>query len=132
VLFDGYCGLCDGLVRWLVAHDRHRRLRYGPLQGRAAAEIRDRHPELPGVEETFVLVEAPGKAAERIRVRSDAALALLTRLGGLWRLVAALRLVPAPLRDLIYAWVARRRRRWFGTLDRCRTPSAAERPLFLE
>ncbi|HLF56698.1 MAG TPA: DCC1-like thiol-disulfide oxidoreductase family protein [Thermoanaerobaculia bacterium] len=132
VLFDGYCGLCDGLVRWLVRRDRRRALRYGPLQGRFATEVRVRHPWLPDADETFVLVESPGAPEERVRVRSDAALAMLVRLGGAWRFAALLRLVPRPLRDAAYRFVARRRTRWFGRLEACRVPSAAERELFLD
>lgn len=133
VLFDGRCGLCDGFVRWLVRRDRRRLLRYGALEGRRAAEVRARHPALPDADETVVLVERPGSDGERVRVRSDAALALLARLGGAWRLAAGLgRLVPPPLRDAAYRFVARRRRRWFGRLDACRVPAPAERALFLD
>ena len=132
VLFDGYCGLCNGLVRWLVRTDRRRALRFGALQGRVAAEVRARHPDLPDADETLVLVEAPGTPVERVRLRSDGVLAMLARLGGAWRWVAFLRLVPRSLGDLVYRFVARRRTRWFGRLDRCRLPSPEERERFLE
>jgi len=132
VLFDGYCGLCDGLVRWLVRRDRRRVLRYGPLQGEAAGRVRERHPDLPGADETFVLVEAPGTTEERVRTRSDAALALVAALGGPWRLAATARIVPRPLRDAVYRFVARRRHRWWGRLESCRLPAPEERELFLD
>ena len=131
VLFDGHCGLCDGLVRWLVRRDRRRRLRFGTLQGRTADAVRSRRPELAAIDETIVLVEAPETPRERVRVRSDAVLALLVRLGGVWVCAGVLRAFPTVLRDLLYAWVARRRRRWFGTLERCRTPTEEERRQFL-
>jgi predicted DCC family thiol-disulfide oxidoreductase YuxK len=132
VLFDGECGLCDAVVRWLLARDRRAALRYAPLAGGVGAAVRRRHPELPGGDETMVLVEAPETPDERVRVRSDAALAILVHLGGAWRLAAVLRLVPRPLRDAAYRCVAGRRRRWFGRLDACRIPAAAERDRFLE
>jgi predicted DCC family thiol-disulfide oxidoreductase YuxK len=132
VMFDGRCGLCDGAVRWLIRHDRRAALRFAPLEGAVAAAVRQRHPDLPAGDETFVLVESPEGTGERVRVRSDAALAALVRLGGAWRLAAALRVVPRPLRDVVYRWVARNRTRWFGRLDACRIPSPGERERFLE
>ena len=132
VLFDGECGFCDASVQWLLARDRRGRYRFGALQGASAAAVRLRHPELPPAEETMVLVEAPGTPFERVRTRSDAALRILSGLGGLWRLAAAGRAIPPPLRDAAYRWVAKRRRRWFGRLESCRIPGAAERGRFLD
>lgn len=132
VLFDGECGLCDAIVRWLLARDPGGALRFASLAGGIGAAVRRRHPELPGGDETMLLVEAPETPGERVRVRSDAALAILVRLGGPWRLAAALRLVPRPLRDAAYRFVAGRRERWFGRLEACRNPAAAGRDRFLE
>jgi predicted DCC family thiol-disulfide oxidoreductase YuxK len=136
ILYDGLCGLCDRWVRWLLARDRRAAFRFAPLQGATAAEVRARHPELnpalPPPDETVILVERPESAGERVRVRSDAALAIVARLGGLWRLAALLRAVPRPLRDAAYRCIARRRKRWFGVLPACRRPAAAERARFLE
>jgi predicted DCC family thiol-disulfide oxidoreductase YuxK len=132
VLFDGECGLCDRSVQWLLRRDRGGALRFGALAGGAAAAVRARHPELPSADESIVLVEAPDTATERVRVRSDAALAILARLGGPWRFAGILRVVPRPLRDLVYGAVARRRRRWFGRLAACRIPTPEERARFLD
>lgn len=132
VLFDGRCGLCDASVRWLIRRDRRRALRFAPLEGAAAAGVRARHPDLPDADETMVLVEGPGTGSERVRVRSDAALAILARLGGVWRMAALFRVVPPSVRDLSYRFVARRRTRWFGRLETCRIPTADERSRFLE
>jgi len=46
--------------------------------------------------------------------------------------LAALWLVPAPLRDLAYGFLARRRRRWFGRPAGCHVPTAAQRARFLD
>lgn len=131
VLYDGECGLCDRSVQFLLRHDRRGVFRFGALAGVTAAAVRGRHPDLPAADETMVLVENPGSTGEHVRVRSDAALAMLTRLGGGWRLAAGLRIVPPFLRDAVYRFVARRRNRWFGRLESCRIPSAAERDRFL-
>lgn len=86
--------------------------------GDRGAEPRN-HSELSGLHrspepDTFILLEN-GRTYDR----STAALRTLRLLGGLWPLVYSLILVPRPLRDAIYTFVARRRRQWFGTTDRC-------------
>jgi len=132
VLFDGPCGLCDGAVRWLLRRDRRGALRFAPLEGRVAAAVRSRHPELPGADETMVLVERPETPAERVHVRSRAVIGILVALGGSWRLFSVLRGAPSWLLDPPYRFVARRRTRWFGRLPACRVPTAGESARFLE
>ena len=48
------------------------------------------------------------------RFKTDAALAAVRELGGVWRIFAALRVVPKSLRDALYTLVARFRYRLFG------------------
>jgi hypothetical protein len=50
----------------------------------------------------------------RYCLRTDAVLEILHRLGGGWRIFRVLRLIPAPLRDLLYRLIARLRHRIFG------------------
>lgn len=126
LFFDGHCGLCDGLVTWLAAHDRSRRLRFAPLQGETAAAHLPadlRHGDL----RTVVYEDATGR-----HERSSAVLRALAVLGGGWRLVAAIAwVVPRPLRDALYDAIARRRRQWFGRRADCRMPAPEERDRFL-
>jgi predicted DCC family thiol-disulfide oxidoreductase YuxK len=133
VLYDGYCGLCDRSVRWLVEADRRSVLRYAPLQGETAAPVLERHGIPTGGDfDSFILVENLGRPDERLRQRSDGALAALVALGG-WRaaLGRVARLVPRILRDAVYDFIARRRVRWFGRLEACRIPTPEERRRFL-
>ena len=64
--------------------------------------------------------------------QSDAVIAIALRLGGVWSLLGAARLVPRGLRDALYRAVARRRYRWFGAEDACdavgRDPTDRELP----
>jgi predicted DCC family thiol-disulfide oxidoreductase YuxK len=131
LLYDGLCGLCDGTVQAVLRADRHGTVRFAPLQGDFAARVLDRHPELQAVD-SLVLVEPDGSGGERVRVRSDAALALARHVGGAWRLAGVLRVVPAPLRDAAYDLVARSRYRVFGRRDACRVPEPHERARFID
>ena len=125
IYYDGLCGLCDRFVRFVLLHDRRGRFRFAPLQGETA---RARLPELPNPEAlTTVVLEQESS----FRTRSDAALAIVAGLGGAWRATALLRLIPRPLRDAVYDWIARHRFRWFGRRDECRVPGPEERGRFL-
>jgi predicted DCC family thiol-disulfide oxidoreductase YuxK len=68
---------------------------------------------------------------ERVRVRSDAVLALARYLGGAWRALTIFRLVPRPLRDLAYDVFARHRYRVFGRYSACPIPPPEVRARFL-
>lgn len=125
VWFDGVCGLCNRFVDFVLARDRHRRFRFAPLQGRAAAA---RFGPAPPAGSETVLLEHDGVLSDR----STAALRIVAGLGGPWRLVGLLRVVPRPLRDLAYDWVARHRYGWFGKRDTCRLPTPEERAAFLD
>ncbi len=134
VFFDGVCALCDGSVRFLSAEDRSALLRFAPLQGATAAG----EPAVASILErdeaalkSVIYVRGEGEDRE-VLTRSDAILAILADLGGFWRLVAALRVVPRALRDRCYDLVGRNRYRWFGRLDSCRLPRAGEAARFLD
>jgi predicted DCC family thiol-disulfide oxidoreductase YuxK len=126
VYFDGYCGLCDRFVTFLVKRDRHRALRFAPLQGETAAgrfaEGRRRADDPASV----IYEDAAG-----VHTRSTAALRALGALGGAWSLLRILELVPRVIRDAVYDWVARHRFRWFGRRESCRLPGPGEGEVFL-
>jgi len=111
IYYDGHCGLCHRWVRFLLAGDSDGRLfRFAPLQGetfraRVAESARARLPD------SVVLQSADGS----LRVRSAAVVHVLRRMGGGWSaLGAAIRLIPRPLRDGLYDWIARGRYRLFA------------------
>ena len=127
VFFDGVCNLCNGAVNFLLDRDRHRQLRFAPLQGRTFGSVRAANPGLNGVD-SLVLVDADG-----LHIRSEAALRLAAYLGFPWRLLGRMGLVvPRALRDWVYDRVARGRYRWFGRREACRLPTPALRERFLD
>jgi predicted DCC family thiol-disulfide oxidoreductase YuxK len=125
VYFDGVCNLCNRFVDFLIRHDRKRRYRFASLQGETAR--RRLPPALTGPNAETIVLEQDGE----LRFRSDAAIAILSGLGGAWRAAATLRIFPRALRDWVYDWIARNRFRWFGKRESCRVPTFEERSLFL-
>lgn len=116
LFYDGDCGLCARSVQWTLRHDRVGAVRFAPLQGSTYAQFAAAGK--PASLETVVFADERG-----LHVRSDAVLALLGRIGGVWPVIAGvLRIVPPGLRDWGYRLVATRRRRWFGGADSCALP----------
>lgn len=109
VFYDGTCGLCHSGMRWLVAEDpTGTSFRYAPLFGDAFAAAFPNATDLPD----SVIVKTAGGA---VLVRSDAALRLLSRLGGFWRIFGILfGVLPRRLRDAMYDFIASVRYRIFG------------------
>jgi predicted DCC family thiol-disulfide oxidoreductase YuxK len=126
VYFDGFCNLCNGTVDFLIRRDRHRRLRYASLQSPRGQRECGATPD--GEDPGSVVLSYQG----RLYYRSTAVLCAVALLGGPWRLVSVLRVVPPPIRDAVYRFVAARRYSWFGRRDACRVPTAEERDRFLE
>jgi predicted DCC family thiol-disulfide oxidoreductase YuxK len=126
VLFDGVCNLCNGSVQFIIRHDPAGRFRFASLQSEAGQALLRRHGLDPEDLFSVILVE-DGRAHSR----SDAALRIAAGLSGGWRAAGALRVVPRPLRDLVYGWVARNRYRWFGRQDACMIPTPELRGRFL-
>ena len=131
LLFDGVCNLCNGSVQWVIRHDAAKRFRFASLQSDAARVLLARH-ELPpataatAAMDTVVLVDG-----DRLWVKSSAALEVARRIGGGWWLLSLFRVVPRPLRDLVYDFVARNRYRWFGRQEVCWLPTPELRDRFL-
>ena len=126
VYYDGFCGLCNRFVRWALRHDDKRRLQFAMLQGPQGVQLRMDFPQTRGIDSIVV------RDGARVRVRSDAALAIARELGGMWRLAVLARVVPRPIRDWLYNAIAWRRYKWFGRLESCPLPPADARDRFLD
>ncbi len=126
VLFDGVCNFCNGAVQFIIRHDPKAVFRFAAYQSEAGSALALRHGIDPRTLETFALVDR-GRAL----LRSDAAIAVSGHLGGLWRAAALFKVIPRPLRDAVYHFVAANRYRWFGKKESCMVPGADVRRRFL-
>ena len=125
IFFDGLCGLCNAWINFVIARDTQRQFRFGPLQGETAHDWLHLPPD--AALDSVTLVDANG-----IYRKSDAVCRILNQLGGIWRVCGSLlRMVPRPLRDWGYDFVARHRYRLFGKKETCRLPTLKERERFL-
>ena len=125
LLIDGVCSLCEGATRFILDHEREDAppLHFGSLQDDAAKPLL----ALSGLAEDYlegVVLVGP----EETLTGADAALVLMRRLRQPWPALARLgTILPRPLRDAIYRFIARNRYRMFGTKEICGLPTEAER-----
>lgn len=131
LLYDGVCGICNRSVQTILRFDRRGTLRFAALDSDFACAVIERHPGLQDLD-SMVFVQNPGRPDERIDVRSAAALQVLSYLGGPFRLLLALRLIPVGLRDRLYDRFAAIRYRLGGRHDTCPLPAPGVRARFLD
>jgi predicted DCC family thiol-disulfide oxidoreductase YuxK len=122
LFFDGVCGLCNGVVNFLLRHDKQHKILFAPLQGSTAQQ----YLMTPQTLRSLVLYEN-GRAIEQ----AEAVLRLGMLMGGVWKFLAvAAHLIP--FKNVLYRFVARYRYWWFGKRAICRLPSPEERQRFLD
>lgn len=126
ILFDGVCNLCHGGVQFILRHDVRERFHFAALQSKTGRRVLLEAGLDPDELSTFVLRDADG-----IHVRSTAALRIARRLRFPWPLAVVFFIVPRPVRDAVYRWVARNRYRWFGKKDECWLPTPDIQKRFL-
>jgi predicted DCC family thiol-disulfide oxidoreductase YuxK len=113
-------------VQFIIRRDQRGVFRFAALQSSAAKTLIASRPEASSLPDSIVLVEDG-----RVHVQSKAILRIARRLSGLWPLAYAFIIVPRPVRDWLYVWVARNRYRWFGQRDSCMMPTDELRARFI-
>ena len=114
LFYDGHCGLCHNAVKFVVKHDRSgTAFRFAPLYGKTF-EARVPVDQRAGLCDSMVLQTDEGL----LLIRSNAWVHVLQRLGGKWKILAAVvALIPRPVRDVLYDVIALIRYRVFGRRD---------------
>lgn len=125
IFFDGFCILCNGFVDFVLKRDKLAHFRFASLQGQTAASVLKAEC-IDGLR-SIVLLDESG-----CYQRSDAVLRILLVLGGVYRLLWLCKLIPRPLRDFVYDFVAKHRYRWFGKRAACRVPLPEEKGRILD
>ena len=118
ILFDGVCNLCNGVVQFVIRHDKEDIFRFAALQ----SEIGEQLTKERGIDtnrvDSIILIES-GVA---YYIKSDAALEIGKGLKRYRTISSLLYIFPKGLRNLVYDFVARNRYKWYGKKDSCMIP----------
>lgn len=117
VLFDGTCAFCEGAVRFIARRDPAGYFRFGTSQSSQAAAMLARVGLTRERARSLILIEDG-----QYYLRSTASLRIARRLRRPWPLLGTFLLVPAPVRDAVYAVVAAVRHRLAGSSNACEIP----------
>lgn len=127
MLFDGDCNLCNGAVQFVLRRDPRAVFHFASLQSAVGRQLLASVGAKATLPDSIVLVQDGALA-----LKSTAALRIARGLRWPWPLFAVFFVVPRPLRDLLYDWIARNRYRWFGKRESCLVPTPALRARFLD
>ena len=125
IFFDGDCAMCSRFVRFCLKRDTRQRLRYAPIDGATWNTLIEK--VAPGERETIhVLTD------ERHLVRTSAVIEILGEIGGWWRMTAAmLWIIPRPIRNIGYRFIAWNRKRVSKITGTCPLPDPDEQACIL-
>ncbi|MEO3472661.1 DCC1-like thiol-disulfide oxidoreductase family protein [Roseomonas sp. CAU 1739] len=127
IVFDTDCVLCSGMVAFVLAHERASDLRFAGAWSAEGLALAGRHGfTRDDLEETFLVIDG-----DRALARSDGGIAVARHLRRPWRWLAMAAILPRPMRDALYVFVARRRYRWFGRRRDCTIIPPAQRHRFI-
>lgn len=126
VFFDGLCNLCNRSVQFIIRRDKKKRFRFASLQGATGQAVLQQFNLSLNDFHSFLLLEN-GK----LYTRSASALRVARKLNGGWKLLYGFMIIPAFIRDWVYAIIARNRYKWFGRRAECMVPAAELNDRFL-
>jgi predicted DCC family thiol-disulfide oxidoreductase YuxK len=64
-------------------------------------------------------------------IKSTAALKIMKDFGGFWVLTQVFEILPTPIRDYFYDYIAKNRYKWFGKKESCMIPTPELKAKFL-
>jgi len=126
IIFDGICNLCCGWIQYLIRKDKTMKFRFASIQSKTGQKLLNAdHQQYKMMESILYLKD------NQFFQESTAVLEILIDLGGFWKIVAVLKLIPKPIRDYFYQLIAKRRYRYFGKRSTCMLPTNENKKRFL-
>lgn len=115
-VMDAHCALCARGARWIARNDRKGEFKIVPIQSALGRDLLIRNGLDPDDPTSWLFIEN-GHAFQSL----DAVIRVGWRLGGPWKALALLRILPRSWQDKLYHAVARRRY-LLGRADLCHLP----------
>lgn len=126
LLFDGECGFCNKTVRFFLSQENSgKKMHFAPLESDVGVALRNYFEIDPGIDSIILLKK------HSAYIKSCAALRLTLYMKGLWPLMIIFVVIPPFLRNIVYDFIAKRRKRIFGRVESCELLRKDDRTRFL-
>lgn len=126
ILFDGVCNLCNSSVNFIIENDSKNVFKFTSLQSEKGEQLLKKYDLFNKDIDSVILIEN-----DKAFVKSDAALKIARTLGGKYKMIYGLIILPAFIRNFFYDIIAKNRYKWFGKKDSCRIPTPELQSKFL-
>ena len=128
ILFDGVCNLCNGAVLKTIKYDKKNQFVFTALDSDTGKKILN-HLKINTAKVDSIILYEPNLA---YYIKSSAALKVMNDFGGFWKLNNIFWVVPKPIRDMVYDFIAKNRYKWFGKKESCMIPTPELKAKFLD
>lgn len=126
LLFDGVCNLCNSSVQLVIKNDTKNIFLFAPLQKPEVVKYLEKHhPNLNQIDSIILITR------KKTYTKSSAALTVAKHLKGLYPLLYVFYIIPKPIRDLFYDFIAKNRYKWYGKQEQCMIPTTELKNKFL-
>lgn len=126
IIFDGVCNFCNGAVNFIIKRDSRHKFLFTPMQSSLAKKLAGQHKIDNLGKDTFLLIKDGNSY-----IWTSAALEIANELDGYWYLFRVFRIIPRPVRDIVYRAFARNRYALFGRTEACMIPSQDVKDRFI-
>ena len=117
IFYDGHCNLCNGFVNAIIKLDKKNIFLFAPLNGNHAKNLLKKNNIKNTTIDSVVLFNN-----NSISYKSKAVIEILISLGGIYRVLVMIKIIPRAILDWIYDIVAKNRYSWFGKQNHCMVP----------
>ena len=116
-VMDASCGLCARGAAWIARNDAQEKFRIVPVQSELGAALL-RHYGMDPEDPLSWLYVGEGQPYTSL----DAIIRVGRELGGIWKMLAVLNVLPRGAQDYLYGIMARNRYRFLGRKSFCDMP----------
>jgi predicted DCC family thiol-disulfide oxidoreductase YuxK len=114
LLFDGECGFCNKSIQFFLKREKpSKKIHFAPLESELGKALKN-YFEIDEKVDSLILIKD-----HSAYIKSCAALRLAPYMKGLWPVLVVFVIIPPFLRNIVYDFIARRRKKIAGRVESC-------------
>jgi predicted DCC family thiol-disulfide oxidoreductase YuxK len=114
LLFDGECGFCNKSIQFFLKREKlNKKIHFAPLESEIGKALKN-YFEIDEKIDSLILIKD-----HSAYIKSCAALRLAPYMKGLWPVLVVFVIIPPFLRNIVYDFIARRRKKIAGRVESC-------------